>query len=276
MQIISKYIGAAPCSNVFYPPLNRRAKNNKGFTLIELSIVLVIIGLLVGGVLVGRDLIHQAELRSVVTDWSQFETATRTFKLKYNCIPGDCVNAAQFGLGASGNGNKYTEHSSASTETWQFWTHLATAGLVAGSYTGTYGATNTMNGNSLDDATIGVNVPGSKISGIGYSIWYPLPVFALSAAPVFGGSPINPATHFIATGADTSSGNYQTLGAKMTALDSRDIDIKADDGVASTGIVRAHYNNAAHDITCLTGTTTDYTYDIAASGICNLMRGFIP
>jgi len=64
------------------------------FTLIELSIVIVIIGLLAGGVLVGKDLIAYAEMRRFISDYQEYESAYNTFKLKYNCIPGDCVGAS--------------------------------------------------------------------------------------------------------------------------------------------------------------------------------------
>ncbi|MEQ1788912.1 MAG: type II secretion system protein [Rickettsiales bacterium] len=74
--------------------LNR--KRQAGFTLIELSIVLVIIGLIVGGVLVGRDLIRAAEIRSIATQKETIITSIMTFKLKYNCIAGDCANATNF------------------------------------------------------------------------------------------------------------------------------------------------------------------------------------
>src|SRR5688572_21710023 len=78
----------------------------RGFTLIELSIVLVIIGLLVGGVLVGRDLIKAAEIQKVISQAEQYKTVFYTFKNKYNCIPGDCRNATTFfgtptGIGCS-------------------------------------------------------------------------------------------------------------------------------------------------------------------------------
>ena len=66
-----------------------------GFTLIELSLVLVIIGLVIGGVLVGKDLIKAAETRSAVSLITQIETATLTFRTKYNCIIGDCPNATE-------------------------------------------------------------------------------------------------------------------------------------------------------------------------------------
>src|SRR5271155_2823005 len=64
-----------------------------GFTLIELSIVLVIIGLIVGGVLVGQDLIRAAEVRATIAQIEKYNTAVNTFRGKYNALPGD-MNAA--------------------------------------------------------------------------------------------------------------------------------------------------------------------------------------
>lgn len=68
----------------------------KAFTLIELSIVLVVIGLLAGGVLVGRDLVQAAKIRLGISEVEQIRTGINTFKLKYNCLPGDCKNATLF------------------------------------------------------------------------------------------------------------------------------------------------------------------------------------
>ena len=67
-----------------------------GFTLIEISIVLIIIGLIAAGILIGRDLIHQAELRADISKMRDLDVAVQTFKLKYNCLPGDCPNATDF------------------------------------------------------------------------------------------------------------------------------------------------------------------------------------
>ena len=66
------------------------------FTLIELSIVLVILGLIVGGILTGQTLIHQAEIRSQIKQFQDYTLAYNTFKLKYNCVAGDCSNATSF------------------------------------------------------------------------------------------------------------------------------------------------------------------------------------
>lgn len=124
----------------------------RGFTLIELSIVLMVIGLIVGGVLVGRDLIHAAEIRKTISQYEQFNTAVNAFRGKYNCLPGDCVNADQFGMGdacltlgfadgtcTNGNGDgmigscNYDVACSASVslrEYTNFWHHLSVAGFI--------------------------------------------------------------------------------------------------------------------------------------------------
>lgn len=74
--------------------------SNLGFTLVELAIVIVIIGLLVGGVLQGQELIRQAEIRSAIKDFEGYKAAYYTFKSKYNFVPGDSATAANFIGGA--------------------------------------------------------------------------------------------------------------------------------------------------------------------------------
>jgi len=159
------------------------ASRSRGFTLIELSIVLVIIGLLVGGILVGQNLIHAAELRSIITDVERLKTAINAFESKYDCLPGDCPNATDYfgtasvcpggpGTGTqtcNGNGNGDIDFGATAgdpsiagnQELFLIWQHLSNAGLIAGSYTGFN------DGINYYDAKVGVNVPASKISGGG-------------------------------------------------------------------------------------------------------------
>src|ERR1017187_6744999 len=82
------------------------AYRNRGFTLIELSIVLVVIGLIVGGVLVGQDLIKAAQVRAEVTQLEKFNSAVNTFRVKYAYLPGDIPDpdASRFGFQARGSG----------------------------------------------------------------------------------------------------------------------------------------------------------------------------
>ena len=62
-----------------------------GFSLVELSIVLVILGLLTGGILAGQSLIRAAELRSISTDYSRYIAAVQAFRDKYFALPGDSL-----------------------------------------------------------------------------------------------------------------------------------------------------------------------------------------
>src|SRR5579884_1113289 len=73
---------------------------NSGFTLIELSIVLVIIGLITGGILTGRDLIDAAAQRAQISQIQKYNVALRTFQGKYGGFPGDlAINlATKFGF----------------------------------------------------------------------------------------------------------------------------------------------------------------------------------
>lgn len=125
------------------------AGKQNGFSLLELSIVLVIIGLLAGGVMVGQDLIRQSELRSLLSDIEKFHTAFNSFKNKYNNFPGDINNAVSFWGAASICPGDFTTPS-VGTETcngnrngridtierYRAWQHMASAGLVEGQYTG--------------------------------------------------------------------------------------------------------------------------------------------
>ena len=95
-------------------------KHNKnlGFTLIEMSIVLIIIGLIVGGVLAGKNMIAAANMRAQITELQKYKTAVKLFDELYKGIPGD-INNAQTLFGdatANGNGNGFLEAATSRTD----------------------------------------------------------------------------------------------------------------------------------------------------------------
>ena len=161
----------------------RQLKPTGGFSLVELSIVLVIIGLLVGGILAGRSLIRASELRAVGSEYQRYLTASNAFRDKYFALPGDMTNATQFWgrlnsnadcvtnsspatavatPGAcDGNGNRLVLASAAASqsgEIFQYWRHLANAGLIEGSYTGIAGS------GGASHAVGGENAPISRLN----------------------------------------------------------------------------------------------------------------
>jgi len=146
------------------------------FSLVELSIVLVILGLLTGGILAGQSLIRASELRSVVSQYQRYVAAVNTFKDKYFALPGDMPNATQFwqkqgGLGGyaatcnsnsgagfnaatqqggcdgNGDGVVLNNRTTLTTdESAQYWQHLKMSGLIQFKYA-----------NSSGDGGIGIN-----------------------------------------------------------------------------------------------------------------------
>jgi prepilin-type N-terminal cleavage/methylation domain-containing protein len=78
----------------------RTSRIRSGFTLIEISIVLVIVGLIIGGIIIGRDMIRSAAVRAGTSQITQYNTEVRTFQLKFNGMPGDLTpqQAARFGF----------------------------------------------------------------------------------------------------------------------------------------------------------------------------------
>ncbi len=118
-------------------------KLKKGFTLIELAIVLVIVGLLVGGVLQGQELIKQAQLRKIIRELGSVDLGFNTFRAKYDALPGDIRNPQRFfpecneefysnnpGIVTQGNGDGIiTDGGWGERERPCFWLHMANAGV---------------------------------------------------------------------------------------------------------------------------------------------------
>lgn len=113
-----------------------------GFTLIELAIVLVIIGLLLGGVLRGQELINSARVKSLTRDFQNIQVYLYTYQDRFKAIPGDDLNAnthtggtVATTQGPTGNGQIGGEWDSttATDESYLFWQHVRLAGIAPGS-----------------------------------------------------------------------------------------------------------------------------------------------
>jgi prepilin-type N-terminal cleavage/methylation domain-containing protein len=207
-------------------------RDEEGFTLVELSIVLVIIGLIVGGVLTGQDLIKAAQVRAEISQITNYNTATNTFREKYNGLPGDLLNGANYFSGCCGaqlsstgygNGNALIENAGTAGATYEgevalFFYELNAGGLIPD-------PTNTVNNYNVTATTLPTGVvPMAKIPGgatlsimsaSGINYWVLSSLSGTLASPVWG-----------------------TAGSMgLTVLQASQIDGKIDDGAPGTGNV---------------------------------------
>ncbi len=152
-------------------------RSKKGFSLIELSVVIVILSLLIGGVVTGATLIERAKLQNVLQEFRQLSFAVTNFKMQYNSLPGDMSNASSvLGTHSScdGSGNGYIDAAaSGNDEIVCAWVHLSAANLLTGGLSGDYPdfGGNTplfIAANAAGLPVLGVNVPKSKWTGAGY------------------------------------------------------------------------------------------------------------
>ncbi len=113
----------------------------RGFTLIELAIVLVVIGLLLGGILKGQELIESARARNLISQIDSIKAAYYAFQDKYRAIPGDYPGAlAHANLSGiannqiGGNGDGVVRDTPMARESLLAWVHLSHANLISGNY----------------------------------------------------------------------------------------------------------------------------------------------
>jgi prepilin-type N-terminal cleavage/methylation domain-containing protein len=222
-----------------------------GFTLIELSIVLVIIGLIAGGVLVGRDMIKAAQVRKVVADIRQFQSAVNTFKAKYGGLPGDLpqAEARAFGFTAAsssypdtGNGNGTLSDALSATEPGGgivtavngegtlFWRQLSEAGLIAATIDGPLTADGSPSPDPQNVAEVHRYLPAAPNDG-SYLLYTLL-------GPVPGPFVITVINLTYVAGTITNFGVPTPItGATIAPSDAFALDTKVDDGKPFSGSV---------------------------------------
>ncbi len=195
-------------------------RNQSGFTLIEIAIVLVIIGLLLGGVLKGQELINGARVKSLAADFKNIPVFIYGYQDKFKSLPGDDPNATGHvaGMNATpggtllGNGtlNGTWDSVTRTDETVVFWQHVRLAELSTGLTT----VPTTITG--LLDPYFPVNALGGRL-GIQGNLGT-----ADAPTPIAG-----------------IPGPYVICSANIPGKFARQLDITLDDGATNTGSMRA-------------------------------------
>lgn len=242
-----------------FAPTPNRYTMKSGFTLIELSIVLVIIGLIAGGIMVGRDMMDAAAQRAQIAQIDKYNTAVNLFQAKYNYLPGDIPNpyATNYGFQSrgsfagegDGDGNIEGNRTNTSTgnagiyegagETAMFWVDLSTAGMIDGGFnTATSNNPPVIALSASSSPALSAYLPLAKIGNSNYIYVYNggadntpwisngINYFGLSAISFLGTWSVAPPTHLT-----------------LSVTQSYNIDKKVDDGYPLTGSVIAQYVN---------------------------------
>jgi prepilin-type N-terminal cleavage/methylation domain-containing protein len=255
----------------------REWEPGKGFTLIELSIVLVIIGLITGGVLVGKDLINAAGMRAQISQAEKYNSAVNAFRSKYGGVPGDLNSklASQFGFAprgqyaGEGDGNGVIEGIYQDQAGWNmgifplvgetvlFWMDLSQAGLIEGRFTA--GSATTISpavGSSA--ASLDPFLPHANIGGGNYI--YVWSGGYLDGGPLNGGDGMNYFGLSVPDAYGVVCGNCLLSHPGLSVEQAYNIDTKIDDGKPQSGRVMAMYIDA------LGYPNSQYTASWAAGG----------
>lgn len=204
---------------------NLEIEHRSGFTLIEIAIVFIVVGLIAGGILAGQELLQAARDRNVAKQFQEYALATIAFKNKYNCIPGDCAQASELGLGNNGDGNGLIATGYA-LEPYYLWQHLGNAGLINGTYSGTWGWADGLHGQ-----VNGINGPLVKGEDPAWGFWATSSPYSL-----FAGGSVKPRPDgiFIMITKFSTGWNQSNV---MPPWRAQQLDAKMDDGLPFTGKV---------------------------------------
>jgi len=217
--------------------MRKLPKPQSGFTLVEIAIVLVIIGLLLGGVLKGQELINSAKVKNFATDFRNIPLYIYGYQDKFKALPGDDVNVVNHVNGtlattpadSQGNGviDGLWDTTTLTDESALFWQHIRLAGLATGSTVvkndNTYWPTN------ADSGRIGIESSG---------------------------------VHFIKNTDDTTylPGTYVVCSANILGRFAKQLDLQMDDGSTNTGSMRVVASNHTRGNQALaTGAVDDNT-----------------
>lgn len=228
-----------------------RSQPQAGFSLLEIAVVLIIIGLMAAGTLLGMNLMDGAKVKAVISEFTQMEEAVAIFEQKYNGLPGDLPSAGDLWpncdatpANCNGNGNGKIEHA----ERYRAVQQLADAKLIKGTFPGTGGV----------NVQIGVNVPASRYENAGLALAY-VDVTSEYVESAWGSDSTG---NVVFHGRPTDT----TRAAVMPARHAQEIDLKMDDGSPGTGNIQGNDNTATGATQCYTAATPAAQYRIANEG----------
>jgi len=215
------------------------SNNNLGFSLIELTISIVIIALILAGITGYSSLVRQSELRSVISDLQNYKTIYQGFKSQYRQVPGDMINATNYwstgcavSITCNGNGNGVVNAiwNSSSDETARAWKHLNLSGYLKYEIA-------TIPSMYRGMLTIGTYAPPSKIDNTGYYIAGGSDIGGSYAASIVPSPWTDNITNSIFIGRVSLGEPYPSglsLGS-LTGKEAWSIDAKMDDGTPTGG-----------------------------------------
>ena len=250
----------------------------QGFTLFEIAIVLTIIALIIGGIVLGKSVMTNSQIQSVVADVNNFKNAAKMFQEKYHYLPGDFPGAVNFWSadttcptgdtsnylqrtktcngdgdgfigGAEDGDTNYPSPTNVGTnyrEALRLWQHLSNARFINEAYSGIPYA---------GFYKAGINIPRAKTANShGFAMFYSYALNSASQTPDgvthSGGYP-GAYKHIIEFGNVTNTSDPQDGldNPAITAAQAKSLDAKIDDGQPSTGNVRS-FTSSSNSSTC--------------------------